>query len=311
MIITFKCANCLSNRCTITTDREEVAVHMHDAVLFHSWDLFQFDMRIPEKRSDFQKYILFSIEPLQNCGGLTDWEYEALGGFFNATASFRSDSDIVVPYGMLERREDNARDDSGADEQESGWQNDMLLKKSRSVLFVTSHCATDSGREEVAKRLNKTIEIDFRGACASHWDPRLKNNHKDRHRHGTQLNVELYYFYLAFENSLCKDYVTEKFFDALATDVVPVVYGGADYSELAPPHSFINIRDFPSEEAAGLYLKHLIANPKEYLKYFWWKPYFQVSGIGDRSLRMDRIPPSFPCSLCAHIHSHGQQNQYR
>ena len=298
-------ANCPVSRCTITVDREEQPVHMHDAILFHSWDLFQFDMRLPEKRSDFQRYILFSIEPVQNCGGLTDWEYGALDDFFNATASFRNDADVVVPYGRLERRE-GREENSG-----SGWGGDLLLEKSRSVLFVTSHCVTDSDREGVAMRLNKTIEIDFRGGCASEWDTRVRGPHRDRHRHGTHMNVELYYFYLAFENSICQDYVTEKFFDAMAANVVPVVYGGANYSQLAPPHSFIDIQDFPNEEAAGLYLQHLIDNPKEYQEYFWWKPYYKVAGIGDSSLTMDRIPPSFPCSLCAELHSKSQTKQYR
>ena len=302
-------ANCPVNRCTITANREEQPVHMHDAILFHSWDLFQFDMRMPEKRSDFQRYILFSIEPIQNCGGLSDWEYAALGDFFNATASFRNDADIVVPYGRLERIEDRGREE----EKHSGsaWESDLLSKKSRSVLFVTSHCVTDSDREGVAMRLNKTIDIDFRGGCASEWDPRVRGGHKDRHRHGTQMNVELYYFYLAFENSICQDYVTEKFFDAMAANVVPVVYGGANYSKLAPPHSFINIQDFPNEEAAGLYLQHLIDNPREYQEFFWWKPYYKVAGIGDSTLTMDRIPPSFPCSLCAQLHSNSQTKQYR
>jgi hypothetical protein len=29
-------------------------------------------------------------------------------------------------------------------------------------------------------------------------------------RSGVRLDVESYYFYLAFENTLCKDYITEK-----------------------------------------------------------------------------------------------------
>jgi hypothetical protein len=29
-------------------------------------------------------------------------------------------------------------------------------------------------------------------------------------RSGVSLDVESYYFYLAFENTLCKDYITEK-----------------------------------------------------------------------------------------------------
>ena len=35
-----------------------------------------------------------------------------------------------------------------------------------------------------------------------------------------------YYFYLAFENSLCDEYITEKFFRTLNYNTVPVVMGG-------------------------------------------------------------------------------------
>ncbi len=35
-----------------------------------------------------------------------------------------------------------------------------------------------------------------------------------------------YKFYLAFENSFCEDYVSEKFWNALRRSVVPIVMGG-------------------------------------------------------------------------------------
>jgi hypothetical protein len=41
-----------------------------------------------------------------------------------------------------------------------------------------------------------------------------------------------YKFFLAFENSLCEDYVTEKMFSALQYPWIPVVYGNADYSQV-------------------------------------------------------------------------------
>ena len=36
-------------------------------------------------------------------------------------------------------------------------------------------------------------------------------------------------FYMAFENSICDDYATEKFYRSLLYPIVPVVMGGANY----------------------------------------------------------------------------------
>ncbi|QQP36020.1 Alpha-1_3-fucosyltransferase, partial [Caligus rogercresseyi] len=88
-----------------------------------------------------------------------------------------------------------------------------------------------------------------------------------------------YKFYLAFENSVCKDYITEKFYDVMQYDVVPVVYGLANYSALAPPHSFIDIRDFKSPKALGEYLTYLDKNDEEYLKYFKWRVNYRVRDL--------------------------------
>jgi alpha-1,3-fucosyltransferase len=60
-----------------------------------------------------------------------------------------------------------------------------------------------------------------------------------------------YKFYLSFENTVCPDYVTEKLFKILAHDVVPVVYGGADYTQQAPPISYIDARKFKPKDLAG------------------------------------------------------------
>ena len=55
-------------------------------------------------------------------------------------------------------------------------------------------------------------------------------------------------FYLAFENSLCGDYITEKFWKVLSYNVVPVVLNGVNMTRVAPPHSYIDIKDFASVE---------------------------------------------------------------
>ena len=60
------------------------------------------------------------------------------------------------------------------------------------------------------------------------------------------LFMVLFQFYLAFENSLCADYITEKFFKVLEYNVIPVVLNGVNMTKFAPKHSYIDIKDFDS-----------------------------------------------------------------
>merc|ERR1711894_870320 len=69
--------------------------------------------------------------------------------------------------------------------------------------------------------------------------------------------IQEYKFYLAFENSICRDYVTEKFFQRMKQGIVPVVFGGADYSSIAPTHSYIDVKDFDTPKDLADYLIRL------------------------------------------------------
>ena len=53
-----------------------------------------------------------------------------------------------------------------------------------------------------------------------------------------------YRFYLALENDICHDYITEKAFNALKLNTIPIVLGGVNYTSLLPPKSFINAAKF-------------------------------------------------------------------
>ena len=71
------------------------------------------------------------------------------------------------------------------------------------------------------------------------------------YRYFKQINMTLTYFficqfYLALENSLCRDYITEKFWKVLPFDIIPVVLNGLNMSKIAPPHSYIDIKEFKS-----------------------------------------------------------------
>ena len=105
-----------------------------------------------------------------------------------------------------------------------------------------------------------------------------------------------YKFYLSFENSLCEQYVTEKFFRRMDQKVVPIVMGKAHYRQMAPPHSHINVQDFHNPKELADYLRHLDKSQEDYLSYFWWKDHFRVRPGKDCFEKM-------MCRLCEKLNS--------
>lgn len=104
-----------------------------------------------------------------------------------------------------------------------------------------------------------------------------------------------YKFYLAFENSNCKDYISEKFFEkALGHDVLPIVMGAPpdDYEKYAPFRSYIHVEHFKSPKELAEYLHILDNNDDFYNTYFKWKGTGEFLGGG---------PKTF-CRLCALLH---------
>ena len=142
--------------------------------------------------------------------------------------------------------------------------NMIRKKKQLSVAWFVSNCITFSRREKYVQELQKHIAVDIYGSCQG-GSKCPRGDKCDR-----MLQTD-YKFYLAFENSLCRDYVTEKFYKCLANSVVPVVYGGANYSALAPEKSFIDVHDFASAQHLADYLIYLDANQTAYEEYFQWR----------------------------------------
>ncbi|EUB56139.1 Glycoprotein 3-alpha-L-fucosyltransferase A [Echinococcus granulosus] len=90
---------------------------------------------------------------------------------------------------------------------------------------------------------------------------------------------EHYKFYLAFENSNCRYYITEKVtVNALRNGMVPIVLGAykEDYESVLPPYSYINVDDFKSISELVQYLLYLDRNDTAYAEYFAWKEYGDI-----------------------------------
>ena len=75
------------------------------------------------------------------------------------------------------------------------------------------------------RQMQNHMPVDIFGGCGQKCPNTFKDGRESR---DCKLIIATEYkFYLAFENSICKDYVTEKFFRILKYNIIPVVLNGA------------------------------------------------------------------------------------
>ena len=250
-----------------------------DAVLFSVHELWMSSLPPPTyRRPPHQRFVLLTQESPESMIAFRPEEYD---NFFNWTMSYRSDSDIHLLYGRV-------RPDPSA----AGY---IRRRKMKKIAWMVSHCKTPSKREEYVRQLQDYIPVDVYGECGKFKCARNKSHWLSNPKCYDKL-ARKYKFYLAFENSLCRDYVTEKFFSILQHDLVPIVLGSADYASIAPPHSYIDVTQFKSPADLATYLLELDADDELYYKYFEWKLQFVVEA------GVDQMSRHAFCDLCAKLH---------
>ncbi|CAG2173693.1 unnamed protein product [Oppiella nova] len=239
-----KTLNCNFSNCLLTEDKSQL--DSVDAVFFHWRDTSPWDL--PQKHIPGQKWIIYNWEPPVNT---LEFKGRAIADQIDWVMSYRKDSDIYVPYGSVIPCDNK-------------WQNEDLFDgKTRSVAWIVSNCHSDGNREEYVRELAKFIDVDIYGRCGHYECPRDDSCLK--------MITKKYKFYLSFENSLCKDYVTEKLFRIAEYDIIPVVYGSANYSQIMPKNSYINTADFGSPQELANHLKEISSDKQKYNSYMNWK----------------------------------------
>jgi len=111
-----------------------------------------------------------------------------------------------------------------------------------------------SGQRRYVSELRRHIEVDVFGKCGKYRC--ALNNSVDC----LAMLENRYFFYLAFENSLCNEYVTEKFWRLVGRDVIAVVLGAANYTSLMPHDTYLDVRDFPSPRHLAEQMRRLMAD---------------------------------------------------
>merc|ERR1712002_576578 len=128
-------------------------------------------------------------------------------GVFNWSMSYRMDTDVPVPYGRTVAL--------SKEEQLHYVHIDVAASKTKFLAAMGSNCGGHNSRWKYINQLSKIVAVDTYGHCGKlkcqgHYDkpcPLLKQ----------------YKFFLSFENSDCKEYITEKvWYNAYHNQAVPV-----------------------------------------------------------------------------------------
>ncbi|XP_075042023.1 3-galactosyl-N-acetylglucosaminide 4-alpha-L-fucosyltransferase FUT3-like [Mixophyes fleayi] len=234
--------------CKLSVDRRLYSAA--DAVVIHHGDIMYNKKAMPQKpRPYFQRWVWYNMEPPLIISNL-----DMLDNLFNWTMTFRMDSDIVIPYGRTEILKEP--------------QNFTIPTKSKLVSWVVSSWYPGVRRISYYEELRKHIPIDVYGA------KHMKLKSEDFHS-----TISQYKFYLSFENSIYRDYITEKLWiNAFGSGTVPVVLGTSrkNYERFVPGDAFIHVDDFPSAKELAAYLLELDKDDEKYRKYFNWRSKYRV-----------------------------------
>lgn len=284
-----KCMETCPVKCIITDDKSDI--ENVDLVNFHLTDLWTENWAIdtkavidfPSYRRSDQIWMLTNLEPPPNLFG----DLRVLNGVFNWTIWYRKDATVHLPYG-LQRKLNEAEAAEARKRLES---RNFYREKTGEITGVISNCKDTSRRYRFVKELAKHLDVDMFGHCYNKicGDP-LK--------HASCDNVtRTYKFYMALENSKCKDYITEKYWWSLNREHIPIVNWDLSHvDETIPiPGSYISVADFDGMESLVRYIRKVSANETLYNSYFDWKKQYSfehscTSCMACKALQERRMP---------------------
>ena len=179
---------CPIQECSIMSNGKP---HLADVLLISETRYFNFSQYLPKPRQ--QLWIAQHWESAKHDRINT----RLLRQHINWTVSYRRDSTVAISYGKYAQTTQNKSSEQIVD---------YSARKTKQVAWIVSNCHAKNNRLEYAHKLAKFIDLDIYGACGSLT---CKRTGPDSCHN---LLVKNYRFFLAFENSNCKDYITEKLY---------------------------------------------------------------------------------------------------
>ncbi|XP_027709511.1 alpha-(1,3)-fucosyltransferase 10 isoform X2 [Vombatus ursinus] len=297
--------HCGADTCFFTINRSYQHHHLTKAFLFYGTD-FSIDS-LPLPRKVHHDWALFHEESPKNNYKLF---HEPVITLFNHTATFSRHSHLPLTTQYLE----------GVDALKSTrymvplHTKNSLRQRLAPLAYVQSDCDPPSDRDSYVRELMSHIQVDSYGECLRNRDlpPQLKNP-ASMDDDGFYRVLAQYKFILAFENAVCDDYITEKFWRPLKLGVVPVYYGSPSIADWLPSNkSAVLVKGFSHPRELAGFIKQLDNNDEEYEAYIEWKLRGEISnrhlltalkerGWGVQDITQDNYIDAFECMVCSKV----------
>ena len=244
---------CDYKNCNVTQDRG--LIKKVSAVLFcviHPGMGYIPPLNHTERDPD-QAWVFYGLESPFNYH-FSDYTSRHWRNTFNWSMTYRTDSDVQESYGLLRTLDTPIKRDYDK----------IFQEKTKFGVWIVSHCLTQSKREVFVREMQKYVAVDIYGMCGQRFSSDVETLVKE------------YKFFLSFENSLCPDYVTEKFFKYFGLNIIQVVRGGVDYDSLLPNDTFINTAKFPDVKTFTQFLSDVGSDKERYVNYLRRKDAYEA-----------------------------------
>lgn len=193
---------------------------------------------------------------------------------FDGIMSYRPNSEVLVPFGRI-RKLPNAYNNNVN-------YSSIYARKNMEVAWLVSHCGTQSKREAYVNEMRKYINVDVFGSCGNKRCPTPSGRVIKQVDALTNCKTDIskrYKFYLAFENTLCEHYSSEKVFGIYDRNnfMIPVVRGDPKASRYLPKGTYISTFDYASPKALAEYLHYIGSSEERYTRYLKEKLKYNVT----------------------------------
>ncbi|XP_063391830.1 alpha-(1,3)-fucosyltransferase 7-like [Cydia fagiglandana] len=249
------------------------------------------------KRKPYQRWIFWSDEPpiytFPDDFPQNRYNFYKLANVFNWSMTYRSDSDVPIPYGRTIPLLYPILGDINSGRLKQLVPYWALKQMEPLVAIVMSHFI--EYRVRFVKHLQRFLNVDVFGSCSVYVNQTFTDKCPGRLAKDCPI-IYKYLFYLVMENTICRQYISEKIFhNAYAKGAIPIIMGTPleDCMNILPPNSFLHMDNFASVRDLAREIYAIRDNTSKLLSYHAWRMHFETveehGYMGTRSLALCRL----------------------